>query len=97
MNISIQTQDVLHTSSCLKQKANQYEEAIQKMYMRMHEMQSVWKGTDQNAFIAQLDSFQPQLKKMTEIIRQYAAYLERSANQYEQLQNERAASARRLA
>lgn len=97
MQITINAEDVLHYSYLLKEKASNYDQLIQDLYNRMQEMQTIWKGEDNIAFTDQINSFRPQLKQMSDIILQYATYLETSANQYQQLQQERAASARRLA
>lgn len=89
--------EVSSTGVYLKNKANTYDQTIQKIYARMHEMQAIWQGKDNQAFIRQMEGFQPQLKKMTQVIEQYAAYLQHSASQYEQLQQERASAASHLA
>lgn len=97
VRIQVDMASVANTGMILKNKAFEYDQAIQKIYMRMHEMQSFWQGKDNQAFINQLEGFQPQLKKMTHVIEQYGNYLQSSASQYEQLQQERANAASRLA
>lgn len=96
MQIKVNYEDVYQGSLDLKQKANSYQETITSMYAKMHQMQSVWQGSDNQAFINQLDNFKPQLDKMTEIIEQYASYLSSSAQSYRQIQNDRIAKARSL-
>lgn len=97
MKITIQIQEVYQSATYLKQKAQTYEQAILQINQMMHQMQSVWQGKDNEAFIAKVESFQPQLKRMTTIIEQYSAYLQSSAQQYEALQQDRAMAAGRLA
>lgn len=97
MQIIINPQEVYSVSGYMKQKAEEYNQIIMKLQSQMHQMQSVWRGKDNQAFIDKLDAFGPQLKKITAVIEQYANYLNKSAAQYEQLQQERANAARTLA
>ena len=68
-----------------------------EIYTTMHQLEAIWKGKDNEAFIRQLDAFQPQLKRMTTLVEQYGNYLQSCAAQYEQLQAERTMAASRLA
>ncbi len=90
-------EDVHQSASYLKSKANEYEVTVQKIYSTMHQLETIWKGKDNQAFIQQLDTFRPQLNRMREIMEQYGNYLQACAQQYEALQNERTMAASRLA
>lgn len=96
MQIKVNYDEVYQGSLNIKQKAMQYDDIIQSIYARMHEMQSVWQGSDNQAFIQQLENFKPQLKRMTQIMEEYANYLAKSANSYKEIQNDRIAKARSL-
>lgn len=97
MRIQVNYEEVLQASNVLNQKGNQYEEIVNRIYSRMHEMQAIWQGSDNQAFISQLESFQPKLKEVKTVIDSYAAFLNASARQYQQLQQDRIQQARRLA
>lgn len=97
MNINVNYDEVRAGSQFLKQKSADYDGTIQSIYARMHEMSAIWQGSDNQAFISQLESFQPQLNRMTEIINEYASYLQKSADAYEQMQQDRIQQARNLA
>lgn len=97
MKITVSMEDVRQSASYLKQKANEYDAVVQKIYTTMHQLEAIWKGKDNEAFIRQLDAFQPQLKRMTTLVEQYGNYLQSCAAQYEQLQAERTMAASRLA
>ncbi|MDO4466324.1 MAG: WXG100 family type VII secretion target [Bacillota bacterium] len=97
MRIQVNYEEVLLASNVLVQKGNQYEEIVNRIYARMHEMQAVWQGSDNQAFISQLESFQPKLKEVKSVIDSYANFLSASAKQYQALQQERIQQARRLA
>lgn len=97
MQIRVDYEQVHQSASMIKQKAAQYDETIQKIYSRMHQMQSVWQGSDNQAFIDKLEQFKPQLNRMTEIIEQYALYLQKSADNYQALLQDRIMKAKNLA
>lgn len=97
MRIQVNYEEVLQASNVLSQKGNQYEEIVNRIYSRMHEMQSIWQGSDNQAFISQLESFQPKLKEVKTVIDSYSTFLSASARQYQQLQQDRIQQARRLA
>lgn len=97
MKINVSMEDVHQSASYLKLKANEYEMTVQRIYSTMHQLEIIWKGKDNQAFIQQLDSFRPQLNRMREIVEQYGNYLQSCAQQYEALQNERTMAASRLA
>lgn len=97
MKITVSMEDVRQSASYLNKKANEYDAVVQKIYTTMHQLEAIWKGKDNEAFIRQLDAFQPQLKRMTTLVEQYGNYLQSCAAQYEQLQAERTMAASRLA
>lgn len=96
MRIKVNYEDVMQGANYLQNKANSYQICINSMYGKMHEMQVIWQGQDHLAFIEKLDQFEPQLKKMTQVIEAYAAYLKKSASLYQQLQQDRISKARNL-
>ena len=97
MKISVNIEEVAQGAAYLKQKSCQYQQMIEQIYARMHQMQAVWHGSDHQAFINQLDQFRPHLQKLTNVIDEYAQYLSQSARLYQQLQEHRVAKARTLA
>ena len=97
MQIRVDYEQVHQSAFMIKQKSAQYDETIQKIYSRMYQMQSVWQGRDNQAFIDKLEQFKPQLNRMTEIIEQYALYLQKSADNYQALLQDRIMKAKNLA
>ena len=96
MQITVNYQELAQGAHYLEQKSNDYQQVINQIYARMQQMQSVWKGQDHQAFIAQLEHFRPQLQKIVAIIETYAHFLLYCANEYQKLQQERIARARNL-
>lgn len=97
MRIQVNTEEVFQTSVYLKTQAAEYEQLIRKIQMMIHDTSGVWKGKDNEALVQKIDSFQPHLKKIQNIMEQYSAYLNACATQYNHLQQERMMAARRLA
>lgn len=96
MQINVNYEEVYQQAQYLQNKANEYEQIMNTLNSRMHEMQSIWQGADNLAFVSKFDEFYPKLNQMKEIIREYALYLKKSASMYEQLQQDRIAQARLL-
>ena len=86
MKINISMEDVYQSASYLKLKANDYYTTVQRINSTMHQLENIWKGKDNQAFIQQLDTFRPQLNRMREVVEQYGNYLQTCAQQYEALQ-----------
>ena len=96
MLINVNIEQVYQKGNTLNQKAESYDAIIKNMTNRMHEMQSIWQGEDNQIFIEKFDELVPRLNQMTEIIQNAASYLNTSAAQYEALQQDRIAKAQML-
>lgn len=96
MKINVNIQMVYQEAVVLKQKAESYDRIIKTMSARMHEMQNIWIGEDNQAFIQKFDELVPQLNKMTQVIEEASNYLQKSANAYQTLQEDRVAKAKFL-
>lgn len=96
MQINVNIEQVFQEGNILNQKAENYDQIIKNMTSRMHEMQSIWQGEDNQMFIEKFDELVPKLNLMTEVIQEASRYLHACANQYEQLQQDRIAKARLL-
>ena len=46
MKITVSMEDVRQSASYLKQKANEYDAVVQKIYTTMHQLEAIWKGKD---------------------------------------------------
>ena len=97
MQIQVNYEEVKQQGQYLNNQANQYDELIQSIYSRMHEIQSVWQGKDAQMFIEKAEAFHPQLQKMAQVIESYAMTLMKSADLYETIEQDRMAMASQLA
>ncbi len=96
MKIQVNYDELRTSANALRQKAGSYEETIQRISARVQELQSVWQGTDSQAFAAQMEAVRPQLMQMKEITDSYSRLLDQAADAYQNLQASRAACARML-
>lgn len=96
MQINVNIEQVYQEGNTLCQKAESYDQIIKNMTSRMHEMQGIWQGEDNQMFIEKFDELVPKLNQMTQVIEEAGNYLNACANQYEQLQNDRIAKAKLL-
>lgn len=96
MRIDANYNEIRSTASRLSQQSTQYQSLLTSMMARLNALQSVWQGTDSQAFIAQLEVLRPKMLQLKSAVDAYAAMLQASASAYEQLQANRTASARLL-
>ena len=96
MQINVNIQEVFQEGNTLNQKAESYDQIIKNMTNRMHEMQAIWQGEDNQMFIEKFDELVPKLNQMTQVIQEAGQYLNSCASQYESLQQDRIAKAKLL-
>lgn len=96
MRIQVDFNEVRNAGSKLKNHSASYEEVVNRIFMRIHEIDTAWQGSDSQAFSAQLDSFRPALNEMKQVVDSYSTMLHQSADAYMNLQSNRAANARML-
>lgn len=97
MYIYADYQSLYQNASALLSQAGDYDTLIRRISSTMHQTQEAWQGSDASAFLAKAESLQPQLNQMTELIREYASILSKTASTYETVQANRAAQTARLA
>lgn len=96
MNINVNFEELKQTAKTIQNYSEQYEQTIQSMYSRVQELQTIWKGADNQAFVEQMQSFRPELNRLKDVIQQYSHFLNTSATAYETLQKDRITNAKRL-
>lgn len=96
MKIHADYHEIRATGTNLQRQSNEYESLMNQMLSRMNELQSIWQGSDSQAFIGQLEALRPKMVQLKNAIDSYASLLIHDANAYEQLQANRTANARLL-
>ncbi len=96
MKIQANYHEIRVTGTNLQRQNSEYEALMNQMLARMNELQSIWQGSDSQAFIGQLEALRPKMVQLKNAIDSYAELLLHDANAYEQLQANRTANARLL-
>lgn len=96
MKIQVNYQELYQSGNYLHSQADQYEQMIERINQLMLSTSNVWQGSDNDAFIEQVEILRPQLMRMVYIIESYADVLRTCSQAYEQLQQNRLAQARNL-
>lgn len=96
MKIQVNYQELYQSGNYLHSQADQYEQMIERINQLMLSTSNVWQGSDNDAFIEQVEILRPQLMRMVYIIESYADVLRTCSQAYERLQQNRLAQARNL-
>ncbi len=96
MRIRADYNEIERTGNAVKSRSAEYESQMNQMVARMNELQSVWQGTDAQAFVTQLNGLRPKMMQLKDAMDKYGELLVRDAAAYKSLQANRAASARSL-
>ncbi len=74
----------------------QVQENVKRLYQMIEGMSTGWKGSDNVAFVQQIQGYQDDFAKISMLLTQYIEFLRISARAYRQTQAELAAQASRL-
>lgn len=96
MRIQADYNEIRATGTNLQRQSQEYESLMGQMIARMNELQSVWQGSDAQAFLTQLEALRPKMLKLKTAIDTYGNLLIADASAYEQHQANRTANARML-
>ncbi len=96
MRIQANYNQIRSTGTNMQRQSGEYESLMSQMLSRMNELQSVWQGSDSQAFITQLEALRPKMLQLKSAIDAYANLLISDANAYQELQENRTANARML-
>lgn len=96
MKIQVSIEDILNTAAALEQMSASYGETVNRIMNQMNEVQTIWQGSDSQAFTESAAALRPRLQELRQVIDNYAQVLSSSAAAYQDLQASRTASARLL-
>lgn len=96
MKITVNYEQLYQSGNALHTQAGEYEQLIERINRLMLSTSDVWQGSDNDAFIQQVEILRPQLMRMVYVIESYANVLKTCSQAYEQLQQNRLAQARNL-
>ena len=84
------------TADRVDRLADSYEAEYGALYGTVRDLQNAWSGEDNVAFTTQIEGFRDDFQRMTRLVRDYAAYLRKSASAYRDTQDSVAGSAKTL-
>ncbi len=75
---------------------SQYQDHVSKLYQYIEVMSSSWQGSDNLAFVNQIQGYYDDFQRIGMVLSQYSDFLKRSAIAYQQTQQELASMASKL-
>lgn len=93
--IQVTTSDLTAAASRMESEATGYETTYRQLLREIRTLAS-WTGKDSEAFKTQVAGFEDNLQEVVKTAREYAGYLRRSAQEYEQAQSTVLSGARGL-
>ncbi|WP_223592686.1 WXG100 family type VII secretion target [Neobacillus bataviensis] len=80
----------------IDQQSADYQRIYKQLFSEVSAMKAAWDGVDNIAYTTQIEQFQDDLAKMTQLMQQYSEFLKLSAKTYRDTQQEIVNAARRL-
>ena len=94
--IVVETSQLDSAAGRVEDLANTYNTNYNALFSTVQELQNAWSGVDNTAFTNQIEGFRDDFQRMEKLMRDYAAYLRKSAATYRDTQNSIAQSAKTL-
>ena len=94
--IIVETSQLDSVARQVEELANTYQSNYNELFRIVQDLQNAWGGTDNMAFTDQIEGFRDDFQRMEALMRDYAAYLRKSATTYRDTQNSIAQSAKNL-
>lgn len=94
--IIVDTTRLDDTAAQVNRIADSYESEYNSLFRTVTDLQNAWSGEDNKAFTNQIEGFRDDFQRMTQLMRDYAAYLRKSASTYRETRSNVASQARSL-
>lgn len=72
-------QEMNEAANKMRNAANEYQSGVDTLYEKIDNLSMNWKGGDNQAYVETTNSYKKDMKDLGEIIKQYATFLEKSA------------------
>ena len=79
----VETSQVTTAAQRVDNLANDYEAEYKNLFETVHGMKAVYDSADSAAFIEQIEGFRNDYEKMTQLMRDYASFLRKTALEIE--------------
>lgn len=94
--IKVTPEELESTATAIETLAGDYKTQYDALYNETSAMASTWQGTDNTAYIQQIDGFKDDFKKMFDLMNQYVDFLRKSAKAYRVTQETVVSEAKKL-
>lgn len=94
--IIVETSRLDSTAAQVTRLAESYESEYISLFGTVQDMRNAWSGEDNTSFTNQIEGFRDDFQRMTQLMRDYADYLRRSASAYRETQSNVASTAKTL-
>ena len=94
--IVVETSQLDSAAGRVEDLANTYKTNYTGLFSTVQALQSSWSGTDNTAFTNQIEGFRDDFQRMEQLMRDYAAYLRKTATTYRNTQDSIARAAKGL-
>ena len=94
--IKVTTADLRTAATKIRSQSEDYTKQYTQLFSDIDGMANAWKGKDNTAFTNQIKGFMEDFQSMKTLLDEYAAFLDKSAQAYEQTQDEITSAAQRL-
>jgi uncharacterized protein YukE len=84
VKIIVDTEKLNPADEQIIEKADDYKALVNKLFNRIEYMSVVWQGSDNLAYINQINGLKAQYDQIDTVIRQYANMLKSADKEYEQ-------------
>lgn len=94
--IKVTPADLRTAATKIRSQSEDYTKQYTQLFSDVDGMANAWKGKDNTAFTNQIKGFMEDFQSMKTLLEEYAAFLDKSAQAYEQTQDEITSAAQRL-
>lgn len=94
--IKVTPADLRTAATKIRSQSEDYTKQYTQLFSDIDGMANAWKGKDNTAFTNQIKGFMEDFQSMKALLDEYAAFLDKSAQAYEQTQDEITSAAQRL-
>lgn len=86
--IQVQPERLIQSASQIDEANQLYHQYIAQLYQVVDELSLLWKGKDNQAFVAQIGKFHTDFKQLAAICDQYSQFLRQTAMSYQATQDD---------
>lgn len=96
IKINVDPAQLEQSAAQMEEQCSNYEKTYRQVYQSVDAMQTGWQGSDNLAYVNQIQGFQSDFQQMMTLMHQYVEFLRQSAKAYRSTQEDRIAKARSL-